>query len=320
MKLSETETCAWGAATPNDEERRHCDVARISAREWSAADFYEAFVAPPGRPVLIRDAIDGWPLADWQPARLAARHGAATFTIACDPFRPHKGGGERSLGDYLEYLAAAGGRDRAALEALAGAGEPYMFPNLLGDEGRFDLLAACPLPPLLAGLGERLGRGYIRVSLQLGVAFSHTGLHFHGEAINGLVVGRKRWFLYSPMWTRLLWEWLRDESLGPRAQLFWLKHLYPVVAGLADDADVRPALQRRVAELRAAGHAIELAPVPVPVPAAAARGRQCFQEAGELLFIPMDWGHWVINYGNIAGLVWEHIHPRRLMPGSRDPQ
>ncbi|MEZ4381358.1 MAG: cupin-like domain-containing protein [Nannocystaceae bacterium] len=310
------------AVDPDADELRACGVPRIDARDWSADAFFAAFVRAPSRPVLVRGGLDGWPLERWRPRALVERYGDAAFVAARDPFRPHKGAERLTIREQIAYLAATAGRDRAALDELEGAGDPYMFPDLLGDAERFPLLADCPLPALAAGLEERLGRGYIRVSLQLGAKFSHTGLHFHGEAFNALVFGRKRWFLHAPLWTRLLWGWIRDERRGPRAQLLWLRHLYPAIADLDDDEDVRPHLMERAARLRERGLDVELEALPIPVPAAAARGLQCFQEAGEILFVPLDWGHWVVNYGGVAGLVWEHIHPRRVAatPASAGPR
>lgn len=306
---------------PTADERRTCDIPRIDASEWSPEAFFAAFVRPPGRPVLLRGGLDAWPLDAWRPAALAERYGARSFVLARDPFRPHKGAERRTIDEQLATMAAARDRGREALDVLEGPGDPYMFPDLLGHEERFPLLAQCPLPALVSDLPTTLGREYIRVSLQLGARFSHTGLHVHGEAFNALVFGRKRWFLYTPLWTRLLWGWIRDERRGPRAQLLWLRHLYPAIAELADDDDAQPALMERAAHLRETGVDVELEELPFPVPAAALRGSQCFQEAGEILFVPLDWGHWVVNYGSVAGLVWEHIHPRRveLTRGSGDP-
>ena len=96
-------------------------------------------------------------------------------------------------------------------------------------------------------------------------ALSGVSLHQHTNAWNGLVYGRKRWFLLPPY---ALW--------GPTGMpmLSWVRDFYP-----------------------------QLAP----------HVHECIQEAGEVLYVPSDWYHGVLNVKDSVGVVVEVGHTVQLL-------
>lgn len=101
--------------------------------------------------------------------------------------------------------------------------------------------------------------------------------HFHGDAWNALVFGRKQWFLHPP--TRSFFA-----RTGVRA-LDWATQTY---AGLcthettvSDSELPPPGNEAEWAELR------------------------CVQEAGDVIYVPRLWGHAVINLKQSVGAAVE---------------
>lgn len=88
-------------------------------------------------------------------------------------------------------------------------------------------------------------------------------MHFHIDALNIAIVGRKRWFLYPP--PQRFW------STKPTAA--WIFEDYLVSATAAAKAD----------------------PPPIEV----------VQEPGDIIFVPTDWGHAVVNLEDSVAVAFE---------------
>ena len=94
-------------------------------------------------------------------------------------------------------------------------------------------------------------------------ALSGAPPHFHGDAWNALLYGRKRWFLFEP------------------AEAFF----------------ARPRLRAIdwVLEAGTGGGGVGARPL----------GRQCMQNAGDILYVPRLWGHAVLNVQESIGFAVE---------------
>jgi hypothetical protein len=114
------------------------------------------------------------------------------------------------------------------------------------------------------------------------VSGSGAPIHFHGDAWNAIAYGRKRWFLFRPdiaMYTTMpIADWLvREYPATPTpATLHPHPHLH------AHTHTHHPQYRHR--------HL---------------RPQEVVQEAGDVLFVPRDWAHGVVNLGNTIGVACE---------------
>jgi ribosomal protein L16 Arg81 hydroxylase len=108
--------------------------------------------------------------------------------------------------------------------------------------------------PMVAG-GEIAVTQFI-----LGPEGSGSPVHFHKDALNVALVGRKRWFLFPP------------------SQRFWSAK--PAAAWLAEDY-------------------LQLEDPPI----------ELIQEAGDVVFVPADWGHGVVNLEDSLAVAVEVTWP-----------
>ena len=105
----------------------------------------------------------------------------------------------------------------------------------------------------------------------LGAAGSGAPLHFHGDAFNVLVHGRKQWWLFPPD--------AGNYSAMPAMQ--WVSEVLP---GLCKRCEQRELPERAC---------------PLVVT----------QEAGDLLFVPRDWAHATLNLQPSVGYAIEFDSP-----------
>ncbi len=89
--------------------RGHADISsflaatdhmqRVSASTISPVKFEQQFDGP-AQPVVLTDAIQGWPMQAWTLPALAEAHGASLFEVS----KPSGGKALMALGDYLSYM------------------------------------------------------------------------------------------------------------------------------------------------------------------------------------------------------------------------
>jgi len=97
--------------------------------------------------------------------------------------------------------------------------------------------------------------------------------HYHEDAVNVLMHGRKRWWLQPPRWA--------EYSTVPAVS--YVTHV------LGSPAEAQPASAR------------DAPAVPPPL--------QCVQEAGDVLYVPRGWGHAVLNLRTSVGYAVEFATP-----------
>ena len=271
------------AATP------WCPFARVHADALDAAAFVREHVSL-RRPVIVAGALDAWPVRrTWQAASLRARYADRPVQVGDIPYADVFGGRKRTvpLAQYLGYLDRCPrpptGSD-GALPALGAGGSSttvappppaqrppswppmYVFDAQLleADRGFFEP-DANPLPPAFASLADRAAA---RVwQFFLGPTWSGAPHHYHCDAVNALVRGRKRWLLLPP------------------AAAYYARQA-PVL-----DPQTWASLQ--VGD-----------PATAPY-GDAARPFVCDQAEGELVYVPGFWGHAVVNTDEAIGFAIE---------------
>ena len=94
----------------------------------------------------------------------------------------------------------------------------------------------------------------------IGSHMSGAQVHRHGAAVNALVVGTKRWFLFPP----------------------WLPNWGHDAFGM----EVSEWVERVLPSLRTQG----IAPI------------ELIQRSGMVVYVPPEWGHAVLNHGDVVGV------------------
>jgi len=281
--------------------------------------FLREFYAP-GRPLLLRGAASDWPMRRaWARPQLLAQHGMLRFAPAAVPFAAsfglahsqptrlrdfmgslfaHDGaslsahgvdgatgrignqssarnsGTDTALTYIFERSNAQGGAVSGAVlgAATGGAATTAAAPPDAQNDAVGTLLAAARLPPMPALLARPNSPFQPQpAQFYLGPAGAGAPMHYHGDAFNVLAHGRKRWWLFPPD--------AANFSTVPASQ--WVREAVPDLCGRCE---------RRELELRHCPLTLT-------------------QEAGDLLFVPRDWGHAVLNLQPAVGYAVEFDSP-----------
>lgn len=170
-----------------------------------------------GRPVLLRRAAEKWPVRQaWSRQRLLTQHGRSRITPASVPYASSFGLPQAEavpLRTFVEALfdpeGSSEGGDAGKASGRATAGHLYLFERSQNSEGGATttpdavgaLLRAGRLPPMPPQLDLRAQQSLYQPQppqLYLGGAGTGAPLHFHGDAFNVLVHGRKQWWIFPP--------------------------------------------------------------------------------------------------------------------------
>eukprot|EP00750_Incisomonas_marina_P033573 INCI9903.3.p1 GENE.INCI9903.3~~INCI9903.3.p1 ORF type:complete len:914 (+),score=125.08 INCI9903.3:211-2952(+) len=208
-------------------------VDSVDARRSSLADLIHNYFAK-GRPVVLRNALLAtakYPTCI-EAQRLWDKHRLATSAFALEslyhPYRIPYGNNERGETEHSMSLSAFIKRHMGVMELNDTAAPKYFFDNRLqvnaGGESAlpsdaspvtqilqcipFELQEYLNLPP--AGLPG----AWRQWTLGFGSSGSGAPLHVHESAVNLVVYGTKRWFVYPPNRAEYssmpIFEWLRD--------------------------------------------------------------------------------------------------------------
>ena len=115
------------------------------------------------------------------------------------------------------------------------------------------------------------------LAISIGSDKQGLSFHFHGEAWNVVLFGKKRW---------LLWDHARFETNVTRQRRFALEE---------EDADILSSVEW----LR------QLYPDPERTYEIRNHGYDCIQHAGEMMFVPRQWMHMVVNIGDAVSVISE---------------
>lgn len=232
--------------------RNHCDLPEVvfaddaSPDELAHARSEVRRLVGEGEPILMRGVLKHYApelMSGWDIKQFVADHGHAIVTVGAVPYAAafDLKSSKMTLREFYERYM------------LDSESPPlYVFDHDSGvNRGGYDAVVAIlrdmfPIPSLIADPEDAGGLDDIHFSL--GRPKSGAPFHIHADAVNAVVKGRKRWFVYTPARTlysrRPIQEWL--------------------------DIDYK-ALEEEEKPL------------------------ECVQNAGDMVYIPLDWGHAVVN-------------------------
>jgi hypothetical protein len=188
-----------------------CDIVQIDGLV-NAAEFYRQFQLI-SRPVVFVGGASEWPATSkWTPEYLSSIVGEDRVRVSGIPYQSAVGtdarssGTELSMSDFLSNMLKSGPTN------LTGPPPPYLFDNKLLSEG--DKLIGDYIT--MTTLAES---DILDFHLLVGPEGSGAPAHFHTGAVNALLFGRKRWFLYPPsaaFWSKkAALPWLMDgDGIG----------------------------------------------------------------------------------------------------------
>ena len=264
----------------------HCDIDVVEASEVSPEDVIRDYLSI-AKPVLLRGAAAHWPAMEgWTLEGLAtaAAEVNASFSVGAIPYAQSFGldAHVTTLADFIRDHMPTQPPAREDNHGAGGEAAPmYLFEPVVLERA---------LPSLAGSVDDTRFFHSHRImpdlhQLIVGPQGSGSPLHFHLDAWNGLVFGRKRWELVAPTAARY-------SSKHPRA---WLMEDHGVA--MQDNAFL--------AEQAARGNgAVAQALVPD------ARPLSCVQEAGDVMYVPRGWGHLVLNTKPSAGVAVEFLSPQ----------
>jgi len=152
-----------------------------------------------------------------------------------------------------------------------------------GYDGTFNVLNGTRTPLYFMDWVEGRISRYFAAGRNSGLPF-----HAHGEFWNGLVWGRKRWFILPPVKAELyrhldVRTWPGLEKIWEEAMILDLdtNNLYA-----PSEADGEEAWLKGI----------------IPGLGLPERPLECLQNEGDVLYIPQGWIHGVWNYGDTVGI------------------
>ena len=271
-------------------------------KNWPAVAFRR-------RPLMILDAITG----EFAPPNntldsLLERYGDDEFRVSQRVFSLPIATDLCQLRSYVEKVQSLPAKELSPLALPL----PYVFHDDLGNdfnkcENRFrsksqiQLQDKCPPPDFFVELSQQTPCEAVR--LALGPRSSHCGYHSHGPALNMLVFGRKRWYLYPPDINERILKLIRGANV-PNPQIFWHHNFHPLCA--KGKGDISNEIFAKADQLAAEGlYEVPQAETRGPLLAEVFRGIEVTQEPGESVFVPDSWGHWILNDDWTLSIIFE---------------
>lgn len=237
------------------------------------------------RPLLVRNGTATWPArSKWSKAFISAQLGGGGWGAAW--FKASDEHASFKISDYFKKNSEVIATPREKMDVsaffchgvcqsgLEQGDQTYLFDR---DEWRRaaphleeDTIAPAPLMAHYDAAWHERWSKYLLISAE----GSGINFHRHTNAFNGLVVGRKRWFLYPP-------DFDMDRETEVTGALHWFQRIYqPRWAAAKAGTAGRNGLE------------------------------QCMQGEGDLIYVPQHWWHATIALGEGIGLSGQYV--RRL--------
>eukprot|EP00039_Didymoeca_costata_P004882 m.76810 g.76810 ORF g.76810 m.76810 type:complete len:699 (-) comp12582_c0_seq3:68-2164(-) len=180
-----------------------CPITRIHAKSLSSEEFVRDYLdlnrflkinfslplpSTLFRPVIITGLLDDWPARQsWTKSEFIKRYGNVRMSVSSIPYASTYGL-ESSIANatakefILKYMSNNNKRTQSRPPYIFDAGVLHMQQNMQTD---------APIPPSIM---DRL----LLAQFILGPRGSGAYPHFHNAAVNALVHGKKKWWLYPP--------------------------------------------------------------------------------------------------------------------------
>jgi len=245
-------TGGWSTKVAAGYNTEVCEIASQEAKQLSIETFVKDYLSI-GRPVKITNALKDWPaFKTWSRKKLTKLHGSVIASVSGIPYADAFGGIDGKRIPLKDFVRKHWGSTNKAGEVN------YLFEAYIERKA----------PAIMKDIKIPAYFNSSATSTQyfefiLGPGLSGSPLHFHNDAWNALIFGKKRWFLLPPASTQ-------RSNLHPTA---WV----PAASGSNS-----PRLQHRPIYMK-----------------------ECVQEAGDLLFVPLHWGHATLNLQDSVGIASE---------------
>lgn len=207
------------------EHHRHLQCPQVDGE--LASDVFLARYVAPGHPVLIKGGALRWKLGQLSSlSRVNTTLGTLSFHVSPSPYSSIYGASAtvQTLSDFLEDMPRRVLSLPLKTEHLNAAAPSYLFAELDAEtrDHLSELLGDALHPALLRALPPGLNEDPVP-QLFLGPALSGAPMHFHQDALNALIFGRKSWWLVPPAqgsfstFPALQWyrEWRGNSSGRP---------------------------------------------------------------------------------------------------------
>ncbi len=188
-----------------------CGLSRVDARHVKAEYILKEYISI-GRPFILMHALEDWPARQmWTKSKFREKFGKRDVLAGSIPYAKVFSGarwGIATISEFMDYM------EKDWLDPSASKVDKlYVFDSeFIASSGG----ECCPLPEVFASFFEERF-DYISQFI-LGPADSGAPQHFHSDAINSLLFGRKYWILTPPSGASYLkegaWSWMskQDES------------------------------------------------------------------------------------------------------------
>eukprot|EP00936_MAST-01D_sp_MAST-1D-sp1_P001076 g1076.t1 len=238
-----------------------CDIEQRDAANFTVEDFERDFLLVQ-RPLLLRGAMHDWPASRrWQRKALLKRHGKLKVEVAGIPYAKNYAGVQPQAMSINRFVKKEWGKRNDA-------GETKYLLHPFIEQRAPALLQDARMPAIFNSTGES-GERLVHPQYHffiLGPPSAGSPLHYHHDAWNGLVFGKKLFFLVPPV------------------------HAYRT------NRHPLTLLTRKTVNGKQ---------TPRHPPAALRHELLCVQQAGDILYVPYHWGHATVSLTEGVGVAAE---------------
>ena len=220
---------------PSSSPGQTCET--VHQDNLSSAEFLEEYVAA-GRPLLIKGAAQRWRLATLAtPQLVAAAVGSMEFLVSSSPYSALYGATAHasSVADFVASMPHDAVDPHLLRQVLVDRAPPaYIFAQLEPEQvsALQDLLEDALRPALLDALMPGMNESPAP-QIFIGPALSGAPMHFHQDALNAVIFGRKKWFLTPP----------GNASFSTLPALDWYRQLHSSASDGPDSSTMISCLQ-----------------------------------------------------------------------------
>jgi len=266
-------------------DNENCGVQYLTVEEWERGKYWDGNI-----PVIVRNVTRGWKaLHNWKKQEMIRRYPDAEATMGdgrrVGEIGPDEAGNVLSPTTVKEFITKHMynpfkyffDRKIAIPNGMLEDCHPFPMPTraYLHDPNANDIYAPSKKRKVNPKLEMETWQDHLAISI--GSDKQGLSFHFHGQAWNVVLFGKKRW---------LLWDHARFEHNATRQRMFALEH--PDAPILSSSEWIRKLMPHphRMYELRNHGH-------------------DCIQHPGEMMFVPWHWMHMVVNIGDTVSVISE---------------
>lgn len=266
-----------------------CNIDVVDARNLTVAEFHRDYLSLM-RPVIIRNALGSWKAWEhWTRANFTERYGPVVLQAGVVPYANLYGLNESHqvkgpVADFLAKRMAPDRREPGSLAELLQSPPWILFSDELGLLSR-KFLEDYDLPAYFATLCA----DFVGPQVSVGPLAAGSPFHAHAPAFNGLIYGRKRWYMTRPGYA---WHVALN---GNKPVLQWLHGRDPAMGTSLRGSTSTP------------GYLVRESEDPLTHAKVKASGAlyACTQRPGDLAYVPPFFSHATLNLGDTLNMAQE---------------